>query len=100
MAEDEKKRTLEDRLQGVLKQKDNLVCAECPEVAPTWACFFTHPFDDGPSSRGLKVGIVCCYKCYGKLGSEICEVKSTRSARGECKLMISAKLYLHFSLVL
>lgn len=76
--------TMEQRVSAVLKQEGNNVCAECPEVAPTWACILVNPLERG----GPKVGMLCCYKCYGhllKLGDDMCEVKSTRNVAGECK---------------
>lgn len=95
--------SLEDRLQAILKQEGNLVCAECPEVAPTWACLFSSSAannskfgeanEPDTAVGGSQLGIFCCYKCYGKLGFEnnLARVKSTRSAR-QCKLVFEKKV--------
>ena len=73
---------LPQRLSAVMEKSSNKHCSECFEMGPTWACFLVNPLDQ----HGPRLGIFCCYRCYGylqSLGKDVCQVKSTRSISWE-----------------
>ena len=80
----------EESLKTLLGFPMNQACSECTEPEPTWAFFLENPIEeDGP-----KLGVLCCYKCYGnhmRLGLDVGKVISTRRTV-ECKLMLTKLL--------
>lgn len=84
--QDDEDKGCEDSLKAVLEHESNQICSECPEKEPTWAFLLINPLEED----GQRLGIVCCFKCYGnvmRLGKDVGQVKSTRRVR-ECKLTV------------
>lgn len=81
------KEKLQKRLKAAMEDNiDNHLCADCSELAPTWACILENPVD----RTEFQLGLFCCGECAASfrelLETDIIrELKDTQKSSTECK---------------
>lgn len=78
---------IKDRLQVILVDPSNKICADCPALNPNQISLLQKKLVDKTDGNSLCVGVFCCDECsksHRKLGNDICVVKRLFD---ECKFV-------------